>query len=421
MRNFRRSTLLLQLFFFFAAPAELPAQSYEYPYEIDQYDFVRYDLNRFEFFNDSTPFMEMFRKFDRLLLRGDGQLSVVHIGGSHLQADVYPDRIRKRLQTFQPGLNGGRGFIFPYRVARTTNPSNFKVYYSGKWTACRNVEEYRYCKLGLSGISVTTIDPRASITFCLPENQAVNYDFNKVMVFFEEDSFSYDMVIDAKAVVEELPGEGSTGIKVFRLDRYTDSLSIRLQQGDSLQGRFTLYGISLQTDDPGIVYHSIGINGAKVSSFMRCQLLEEHLKALNPQLVILSLGTNDGYTRYFRYEPFRMEYDSLINRIGKAVPGAAILLTVPNDSYLYRRYINRNTEEIKKAIFELAQVHNAGVWDFYDVMGGLNSIIVWQHYGLAKRDRIHFTGKGYRLQGDLFFNALLQSYDNYLDRKVAGK
>jgi lysophospholipase L1-like esterase len=237
------------------------------------------------------------------------------------------------------------------------------------------------------------------------------------MVFFEEDSSSYDMVIDAKAMVEELPGEGSSGIKVFRLDRYTDSLSIRLQQGDSLQGRFTLYGISLQTDDPGIVYHSIGVNGAKVSSFMRCQLLEEHLKALNPQLVILSLGTNDGYTRYFRYEPFRMEYDSLINRIGQAVPGAAILLTVPNDSYLYRRYINRNTEEIKKAIFELAQAHNAGVWDFYDVMGGLNSIIVWQRYGLAKRDRIHFTGKGYRLQGDLFFNALLQSYDNYLDMK----
>ena len=48
-------------------------------------------------------------------------------------------------------------------------------------------------------------------------------------------------------------------------------------------------------------------------------------------------------------------------------------------------------------------------------MGGLNSILVWQRFGLAKRDRIHFTGKGYLLQGDLFFNAFLKSYDHYID------
>ena len=205
MRNFRKGSFLLQLFVVFALPGIAPAQTYEYPYDIDQYDFVRYDLNRILFFSDSSSFMRMFGEFDRLLQRGEGKLSVVHIGGSHLQADIYTDRLRKRLQTFQPGLNGGRGFIFPYRVARTTNPTNFKVYYSGKWTACRNVEEDRSCKLGLSGISVTTFDPGASVTFRLPENQPVDYDFNRIMVFFEEDSLSYDIKIEANAVVKELP------------------------------------------------------------------------------------------------------------------------------------------------------------------------------------------------------------------------
>ncbi len=96
-------------------------------------------------------------------------------------------------------------------------------------------------------------------------------------------------------------------------------------------------------------------------------------------------------------------------------PLAAILLTVPNDSYLYRQYVNRNTARARDAIMDLAKEHNCGVWDFYTIMGGLNSILVWQRFGLAKRDRIHFTGKGYLLQGDLFFNAFLKSYDHYID------
>lgn len=416
MRSFTRSILPFSLFLTFFLCHELSGQPYEYPYEIDQYDFVRYDLNRFQFFNDSNAFLKIFGELDNMLQRGDGQLSIVHIGGSHLQAGIYPDRVRKRLQTFQPGLNGGRGFIFPYKVARTTNPSGYRVYSSGKWTACRNIEESRSCKLGLSGISITTTDPRASVTFRFPENPTEVYDFNRITVFYEEDNHSFDFKIDVEANVTEVPEEGSMGIKVFRLDRYTDSLSIKIYQADSLQDRFTLYGISLQTDDPGIVYHSIGINGAKITSFIRCVLLEEHLAALHPQLVIMSLGTNDGNTRYFHADSFKMGYDSLISRIRQAVPDAAILLTVPNDSYLFRKYVNKNTEEIKKVIYEMAQRNNYGVWNFYDIMGGLNSIIVWQRYGLAKRDRIHFTGKGYRLQGDLFFNALLQSYDNYLDR-----
>jgi len=65
---------------------------------------------------------------------------------------------------------------------------------------------------------------------------------------------------------------------------------------------------------------------------------------------------------------------------------------------------------------DLAGELDCGVWDFYSVMGGLNSIWVWNRFGLANRDHIHFTRKGYELQGDLFFNAFLKSYDNFIDR-----
>ncbi len=117
----KRVGLLFQMWFFAVC---VFAQPYEYPYQIDQYDFIHYDLNKFAFFDDSSHFTELFSKYDQLVSKGEGKLKIVHIGGSHLQADIYSDRIRKRLQTFQPGSNGGRGFVFPYTIAKTNNPTS---------------------------------------------------------------------------------------------------------------------------------------------------------------------------------------------------------------------------------------------------------------------------------------------------------
>ena len=389
-------------------------QSYEYPYRIDQYEFIRYDLNRFEFFGDPSRFDRLYSKFDELISRGEGKFTIVHIGGSHLQADVYSDRMRKRLQTFQPGNNGGRGFVFPYAIVGTNNPRSYRVEYTGKWVSCRNVEKYKKCILGLSGISVTTTDTTSSISITLEPGE-MDYDFNRVRIFHQQDSSAYDLFVSADSPVMEMHRDYSKGITEVAFGNYVNRLTLSFRKTDSLQNAFVLYGLSLETDDPGVVYHSIGVNGAKLPSYLRCQLLEDHLEALDPDLVILSIGTNDAYTRYFQPETYRDNYDSLIGRITAALPGAAILLTVPNDSYLYRRYINRNTEEVREVIDSLAVQYHCGVWDFYTVMGGLNSIIVWQRFGLARRDRIHFTRNGYMLVGDLFFNAFLKSYDNYID------
>lgn len=389
-------------------------QSYEYPYEMPEYEFIHYDLNRFIFPGDSLDLMHFMERFSRLIRQGEGQVSVVHIGGSHLQADIYSDRIRGRFQTFEQGNNGGRGFIFPYSVARTNNPSNYSVSYSGRWESCRNVESRKTCPLGLSGISVTTYDTASSITISFPENNLVNYDFNRVRIFYLDDSISFDPSIRIQGKI--LSKGKSDGYTVWNLESHADSLVLDFSMTDSLQHRFTLFGISLETDDPGVIYHAIGVNGAKLPSYIRCSLLPQHLSELGPDMVVLSIGTNDANTRYFNAETYRQNYDTLIRQIRQALPDAAILLTVPNDSYLYRRYVNRNTEKVKDVIMDLAGEFNCGVWDFYSVMGGLNSIWVWNRFGLAKRDLIHFTREGYELQGDLFFNAFLRSYDNYIDK-----
>ncbi len=63
-------------------------------------------------------------------------------------------------------------------------------------------------------------------------------------------------------------------------------------------------------------------------------------------------------------------------------------------------------------MLELAEETDCAVWDFYKVMGGLRSVVKWQNNGLAAKDRVHLTAKGYKLQGDLLFDALMKAYGN---------
>ena len=43
----------------------------------------------------------------------------------------------------------------------------------------------------------------------------------------------------------------------------------------------------------------------------------------------------------------------------------------------------------------------------YDIMGGYGSMSVWKEAGLSQGDQVHFTADGYRLIGDLMFDAIM--------------
>jgi lysophospholipase L1-like esterase len=63
-------------------------------------------------------------------------------------------------------------------------------------------------------------------------------------------------------------------------------------------------------------------------------------------------------------------------------------------------------------MMELAKEYGAGVWDLYGVMGGANSVHTWLKEDLMKKDKLHFTTKGYQLIGDLLFEAIMNDWQN---------
>jgi len=392
------------------------AQYSEYPFTISHYDFVQYDSNRIEHPANPDNLDAFYTKLSTLILDGNGQINIVQIGGSHIQADIMSGQIRKRFQSFQGDQNAGRGFVFPYRLAHTNTPYGYHFERGGNWTTCRNVEKKRICTLGMAGISAYTEDSAAYLSVCFEPEDDIKYHFNRIKIYHEISKNSFEIRLDS-GVVESQYTDSVHGFTEFKLKEYMDSLGMKFIKTDSNQTGFQLYGMNLETDEPGIIFHNLGINGATTSSFLRCALLSTQLASIKPDLIILGLGINDAYGKNFSQTAFENNYKQLVNEIRKANPSVSIIYTTNNDSYIRRRYLNRNGIKVQESMKRLAKKQDAAIWDMFEIMGGLNSIVLWQRYHLAKNDRIHFTRTGYILMGDLFFDAIIQDFGNYLERQ----
>jgi len=390
------------------------AQNENYLYRVNEYPFIRYDLNEMHRFGNDRYSQRFFEKLDTLLRTGEGRINIVQIGGSHIQAGTFSGQIRTRLQQLNGEMNAGWGFMFPYRIAHTNSPFGYYIRYTGFWRTCRNIEKRKNDLLGVGGISATTTSQKASLTLLLEKENKLDYRFNTIRIFYDNDKANYAVSIDSSLVRQKTEGDGFVE---FQLNDLVDSLHISIQKTNDQPGSFSLYGLTTESASNGFLYHSIGVNGAHVPAFLRCQLFEKQLAQLKPDLVILGLGINDAYGRRFSQKRFEEHYSELIERIRRAAPNTAIVFTTNNDSYLYRRYVNKNGLKVEESMFNLAKKYQTGVWDMFEVMGGLNSIVLWQKNHLARYDKIHFTHEGYSLLGDLFFSALMQDFEKYLQSK----
>jgi lysophospholipase L1-like esterase len=389
----------------------------DYPYDLPFYNFVDYSKAKIVFSSDSSSFEKIHVKLDSMIRFGKSSLHIVQVGASHTQADIFSNQVRMRLQTFHPGLIGARGFVFPYRMTKTNNPTNYSVKYSGTWTTCRNVEYRKTCDLGISGVSATTTDPNASLAISMNPANPIAYDFNEVKIFTAPYINMYDIVPAGEMGAYTVTRNDTLGCIDFKFERYQSVASFRLMKNREDQKSFTLYGFSLENDNPGITYSAIGINGASLISWLRCQHFARQVQMLQPDWFLFLLGTNDGYVQNFNPERFYSGYVELVSRVKQYCPDAVITFVVPNDCYLFRKRPNPATEEQEKQVLRLVEKYHESMFSVYDCMGGFGSSKVWMEHGLMAGDRVHMSVAGYKLCADMFFNGFLRTFDNYLDKK----
>jgi len=374
-----------------------------------RYPFVEYELNKITFSNDSSSFMRFYQKLDSFEQKKKKQISIVHIGGSHVQGGTWSNTFTGNLQAeFKPA--GGGYFVFPYKFAKTNSPPYGTSFTNGHWKKCRCIGKDFCLPLGMCGMSVTSNDSANMFGVALTRRSLFKV-FNSIKVYHNFNA-SFEFNISSKHNLQAVRiDRKEQGYTQFDIERPIDSLSFELVKKDTIQKDFVLYGFNLESNlANGIYLAALGANGAASGSFLRCNYFVEQLKTITPDLVIISLGVNDTQAKDWEKVEYIENYDSLIMRIKEANPDVAILLTTTTDNFIRRRTANKRPIQAKEAMFELMRKHNIGVWDLYSVMGGYKSMLKWVKAGLAARDRVHFSPKGYTVLGNLMSDALLRSY-----------
>ena len=405
----------------------LSAQTLPLVKPVPDLPFAHLERNQIIYPGDSLAMERFFQKMDSVVFFGEGNLSIMHLGGSHVQAGMFTQQFRDNLLSISTDLMGGQYFVFPFSTGGTNNPSHYIVRSSGTWTYCRNaVRKETDKRMGLAGAAITTNDSTARVSILTkeryPSNLPPDYDFNKVTVigFSETENVVPVVSYDGTTIQGQYDEWKST--YTFSLPDFTDSICIMF---DSVPGEFTLTGILLENDMPGISVHGVGVNGARVSSYLRCDDFERDLNLIRPDLIIFGIGINDAAEMDFEKNNFKRNYNELIKVIKRVNPDCALLFITNNDSYKREkvkkktRYeVNLNGMIVEEAFMELGKKYNAAVWNQFDIMGGLESMQDWEEAGLAKKDKVHFTNEGYRLLGDLLYNALITRYIEHIQQNA---
>jgi lysophospholipase L1-like esterase len=373
-----------------------------------RYPFINYNMNKLFLAKDSSRMLAFYHKMDEMQQGKRKKVTVVHYGGSHVQAGIWTEAIKTNFQSTN-NYQGGGAFAFPFKMAKTNSPYFYKTFSDGHWKRSRAVNKEQCSNLGMAGIAVVSNDSANTFGIRLLENKNLK-NFNQIKVYHNFNSsfkFGPSPFFPVKFTRED---DRVNGYTVFSFQSPIDSITFEMRRLDTLVRDFNLYGYSLENEQPGFYFASMGVNGASTSSYLRCNLFVEQLKTLKPDLVIFSLGVNDVQDREFSSDEYITNYDSLVALVKESSPDCAIIFNSISDNYVRRKYPNKKSVSVEKAVYVLMEKHNAAVWDLFAVMGGYKSIYKWYKAHLASKDKVHFNAKGYTIVGNMMAEAILNSY-----------
>lgn len=418
---------------------------------------------------------DFFGKLKNLQTKNQSQVRIVHIGDSHIQAGFFTGKNREILQ--EKFGNAGLGFSFPHRLANSNGIQEVRYFSSIPWTGMRNIHSSELDSVGLSGFSLKTntkdfalklevkdekyyfntlkpITPQ-SAKMLVPALSQQNVEFKnysiekKTHIIKSGEALS---IIARKygvsvAQIKQANGMKSNMIRAgakltipvkSQKPAAIDRNGFQLMEFKQEDGRFTFHseaplsdiwflsnskfdkfslnGFILENDHPGIIYSGIGVNGARFSDYLKTNLFFEQLLELQPDLLVISLGTNEAHDK-LEVKKFKEKLMDFVQQIRKNQPDLPIVFTTPPPSFFKRQFPNTYSADYANAIKKWAMQENFAVWDLFEVLGGNNKVRENFSKGILSKDFVHYSEKGYNYSAELFTQSLLAAYQSYLQNQ----
>lgn len=151
--------------------------------------------------------------------------------------------------------------------------------------------------------------------------------------------------------------------------------------------------------------------GTRFQNYYRSAAFEQYLAANQPDLLIVSLGTNDAYSGV-SISVMNTQMQELIDVVKKVSPNSVLLFTTPPDELkpIPTRDGSSRLEQVRQAIIQNCNTDSIAYWNLYYVMGGLGTMRNWKRWGFATADDVHYTGNGYTIFGRLLAESIFDYY-----------
>jgi len=357
-----------------------------------------------------------FERLYQLQLENEGKVNIVHIGDSHIQADYMTSIIRRNFHRHFG--NAGRGLIVPLRVARTNEPNNFKTDSNLAWESKRCVYPEQPLPIGIGGVTIGTENPDAYLQIFM-NDLWLDYSFNRMKLFFEKDAKTFDFSVrdtDGEELGRIYNGlqDSSRNFAIISWEKSINAVTIQPMKTNPGQTRAILYGVVLENSSSGVLYHTIGVNGAKYRHYNEASRFAEQTAALDTDLFIIAMGTNESIDYPYLDQSFSTHMDKLLNSLRARNPLAGFILVTPQAVFRRKNKPNPGILAVRDKIIQYAVENGFAFYDMYRAMGGEGSAKAWRENALLSADGIHLTRDGYEYQGNLFYHALLKGYHSYV-------
>lgn len=279
----------------------------------------------------STPLARFHERLRRLEADGGSQVHVLMIGDSHTASDHLSGRLRALLQ--QRFGNGGRGLLPPGVPHAHYRPHQMSVTQAGDWKLLTsNKGQPDPIAFGITG-QVMRGDGEGTIT--VEDRTATETAWFEIEYLARPDGGGLDVLLDGEAYGRIDTREPSPAL--VKVEARGRRLELRLAGG----GPVDLTGLRHVARDRGIVLSSLGFIGAQVSIVGRwhAETVRRQIGELDPALVVLAFGTNEGFSSLARTEgAYAREMDRRIAQLKEAAPRASLVIVGPPDANRYPRW-----------------------------------------------------------------------------------
>ncbi len=370
-------------------------------------DSIRYVFIKNEKNQIANPghLLRLTEKLKRTVAPWKQVVRIVHIGDSHIQADMMTRVLRKGLQQYYG--NAGRGIVFPWQLAKSNGPADIVSYSDKPWLSGRLSLTKSPVDCGVCGYGLQRDSSDAFVEIGLKASKTDDDAFDVVRLFTGRNTGMVRLRYNGlEEQIARIQPETAYGAEAFFLKMKTNSIAFSRQSPDSTAWCF--FGVSLEKKDaPGVLYHTIGVNGAEYANYNNASLFWQQIGALQADCYIISLGTNEAQRQDLNVEDFGSQVRAMVRHLKQLSPEAVFIVTTPAPSLYHRQRSNEAVKTVADELVKVSSEEKISSWNLYGILGGDAGLHRFQELGLYRPDTLHFNRAGYELQGDMLLEALL--------------